>query len=176
MGIFLEMQHPELKPTNWKAILPHLGYHQKTSCNRGYIQLQGKARAIAENGKISLGEHLINVMKIIEGKEIDVYWLDDNRGNVLKALAYYQGRFICEVQEMPKYNRATIEQTEECRKSRELQSSYVASVEGFIRRQEKALQRINIIQQPKPQPKNRFFSWNRTQNICSSKSCNYTDN
>ncbi|TDX84046.1 hypothetical protein [Epilithonimonas xixisoli] len=154
---FLDNQHPELKPTNWQAILPHLGYPQKTSCNRGYIKLQGKDRAIAMNGEICLGNDLITALKTIEGKEIDVFWLDDNSGNVLKALAYYQGRFICEVQEMPKYNRAKLERTPEQDKARELQSAYVASVEGFIRLQERKLQRINIIHQPKPQLKNGFF-------------------
>ena len=154
---FLENQHPELKPTNWQAILPHLGYTQKTSCNTGYIKLQGKDRAIAQNGKISLGNDLITSLKAIEGKEIDVYWLDDNSGNVLKALAYYQGRFICEVQEMPKYNRAKLERTPEQDKARELQSAYVASVEGFVRQQERSLQNINIIHQTKPAPKNGFF-------------------
>lgn len=154
---FLENQHPELKPTNWQAILPHLGYAQKTSCNTGYIKLQGKDRAIAMNGEICLGNDLITALKTIEGKEIDVFWLDDNSGNVLKALAYYQGRFICEVQEMPKYNRAKLERTPEQDKARELQSAYVASVEGFIRLQERKLQRINIIHQAKPQPKNGFF-------------------
>lgn len=154
---FLEHQHPELKPTNWQAILPYLGYHQPTSCNTGYIQLQGQHRAIAMNGKICLGNDLITALKAIEGKDIDVYWLDDNSGNVMKALAYYQGRFICEVQAMPKYNRAKLERTPEQDAARELQSSYVASVEGFIRQQERSLQRINIIHSPKPKPKNGFF-------------------
>ena len=154
---FLETQHPDLKPTNWKAILPHLGHVQKSSCNAGYIKLQGKPRAIAQNGKISLGESLISVMVAIEGKEIDIYWLDDNQGNVLKALAFYQGRFICEVQEMPKYNRAVLERSPEQEAARELQSSYVSSVEGFIRSQEKSLMKINIYKQPKPEPKNGFF-------------------
>lgn len=154
---FTEMQHPDLKPTNWKAILPYLGHKVPTSCSGGYIKLQGQKRAIAMNGKISLGEELINSLKAIEGKDITVYWLDDNQGNVLKALAFYQDRFICEIQEMPKYNRATIERTADCEKAREIQSSYVASVEGFIRQQEKSLQRINIIHKPKPKPKNGFF-------------------
>ena len=109
----LEMQNPELKPTNWKAILPYLGYKTPTSCNTGYINLQGKKRAIGLDNQICLGSSLINIMKIIEGKDIDVYWLDDNSGSVMKALAYYQGRFICEVQEMPKYNRAILERTPE---------------------------------------------------------------
>lgn len=154
---FVEMQHPELEPTNWKAILPYLGYPEDTSCNNGYINLQGKKRAIAMNGEISLGDELINSLKAIEGKDIKVYWLDDNEGKVLKALAFYQERFICEVQEMPKYNRAIIERTDACEKARQLQSSYVESVEGFIRQQEKSLQRINIIHKPKPQPTNGFF-------------------
>lgn len=154
---FLANQHPELKPTNWKAILPHLGYAQKSSCNTGYIKLQGKARAIAMDGKICLGESLITAMKAIEGKEIDVYWLDDNQGNVLKALAFYEGRFICEVQEMPKYNRAIIERTDADKEARTLQSSYVATVDGFVRSQEKSLMKINVFQQPKPEPENGFF-------------------
>lgn len=154
---FINNQNPKLTETNWKLILPYLGYKADTSCNVGYINLQGKKRAIAMNGEISLGDDLINVLKAIEGKEIQVYWIDDNQGQVLKAMAFYKDRFICEVQEMPKYNRATIERTDACEKARELQSSYVASVEGFIRQQEKSLQRINIIHKPKPQPTNGFF-------------------
>lgn len=154
---FLEKQHPDLKPTNWKAILPHLGYRQPSSCNTGYVQLQGKARAIAMNGQICTGENLIHVMKLIEGKEVEIFWLDDNQGNVLKALAYYEGRFICELQEMPKYNRAILERTPEQEAARELQSSYENTVTSFIRRQEKMLHNINIIKQPKPQPKNGFY-------------------
>lgn len=154
---FIEMQNPELKPTNWVAILPHLGYHQKSSCNTGYIKLQGRARAIAQDGKICLGANLINVMKVIEGKEVDVYWLDDKEGKVLKALAFYEGRYICEVQEMPRYNRAVIERTDACEAARELQSSYVASVEGFIRSQEKSLRKINVYEPPKPAPVNGFY-------------------
>lgn len=154
---FLENQHPELKATNWQVILPYLGHKTETSCNVGYVTLQGKKRALALDGEICLGEKLINLMKVIEGKDIDVFWLDDNQGNVLKAIAFYQGRFICEVQELPKYNRATIERTVECEKARELQSSYVASVEAFIRKQERSLQKINIIHQQKPQPKNGFY-------------------
>ena len=154
---FLENQHPDLKPTNWKAILPHLGYRQPSSCNTGYVQLQGKARAIAMNGKICTGENLIQAMKMIEGKEVEIYWLDDNQGNVLKALAYYEGRFICELQEMPKYNRAMLERGEDAEEIRALQSAYVNTVESFIRRQEKMLNNINIIKQPKAQPKNGFY-------------------
>lgn len=154
---FIERQHPNLRPTNWQAILPYLGYAQKTSCNLGYINLQGKKRAIALDGKICTGDDLIHAMKSIEGKDIDVYYLDDNKGNVLKALAYYQDRFICEVVEMPKYNRAVIERTPEQEAARELQSKYVATVEAFIKSQEKTIQSINIIHAHKPAPKKPFY-------------------
>ncbi|MCC2590324.1 hypothetical protein [Chryseobacterium sp. MFBS3-17] len=154
---FLENQHPELRPTNWKSILPHLGYRQPSSCNAGYVNLQGKARALAINGEIATGETLIHVMKQIEGKEVEIFWLDDNRGGVLKALAYYEGRFVCELMEMPVYNRAIIERTPEQEEARELQSTYENTVTSFIRRQEKQLANINIISQPKPAPKNGFY-------------------
>lgn len=154
---FLQNQHPELRPTNWTAILPHLGYEQTTSCNVGYINLQGKKRAIAMDGQICTGESLINVMKAIEGKEITVYWLDNNQGGVLKALAYYNGKFICEVQEMPKYNRAVIERTDADEDARRIQSAYVATVESFIRRQEKQIQKINVIKPEKRATANGFF-------------------
>ena len=154
---FLANQHPELKPTNWKAILPYLGFHTPSSCNAGYIKLQGKPRAIAQNGKICTGESLITAMKAIEGKDVDIYWLDDNSGNVLKALAFYEDKFICEIQEMPKYNRAVIERTAESEKAREIQSSYVSTVEAFINKQEKSLIKVNVYNQPKPVPQNGFF-------------------
>ena len=154
---FLENQHPDLKPTNWKAILPYLGFRQPSSCNTGFVQLQGKARALAMNGEICTGENLIHIMKQIEGKDVEIFWLDDNQGNVLKALAYYEGRFICELMEMPVYNRAIIERTPEQAAARALQSAYENTVTSFIRQQEKQLASINIIKQSKPAPKNGFF-------------------
>lgn len=154
---FLEHQHPELKPTNWKAILPYLGYKQPTSCHTGYIKLKGKHRAIAEDGKILTGDALIEKMKQIEGKEIEVYWLDNNQGEVLKALAYYKERLICEVMEMPTYSRAKKERTTEDEDIRTLQSSYVATVEGFIQKQKKQLQNINVFTKPKAPVQNSFF-------------------
>lgn len=153
---FIEMQNPELRQTNWRAILPYLGFRTETSCNTGYVKLKGKYRAVAMQGNICLGESLIAVLKEIEGKDITVYWLDDNAGNLIKALAYYQNRFICELQEMPKYNRAKIERTEIDEKAREIQSAYVATVEGFIRKQQKGLAKIAILHNPKPKPTNGF--------------------
>lgn len=136
---FEQNQHPDLKPTNWIGILPTIGYKTTTSCNGGYVRLQGKKRAIADEGKILTGEALIQQMKIIEGKEFDVYWLDGNDGQVLKALVYINGKFVCEVMEMPRYNRATIERTDADNEAIKLQNSYVASVDAFEKDKENEL-------------------------------------
>lgn len=142
---FEQNQHADLKPTNWELILPYLGYKTTTSCNTGYVMLQGKRRAIAENGKILTGEALIQQMRVIEGKEFEVYWLDGNEGQVLKALVHYKGRFVCEIMEMPRYNRATIERTDACYEAIKLQRAYVASVDTFEKRQRNKIENVQII-------------------------------
>lgn len=142
---FVANQHPNLKPTNWEAILPVIGYKTPTSCNGGYIKLQGLKRAIAQDGKILTGEALIQQMRIIEGKEFDVYWLDNNVGEVLKALVYYDNRLICEVMEMPRYNRAKIERSEADDEAIKLQSAYVMSVDAFEKRQRNKIENVQII-------------------------------
>ena len=138
-------QNPNLKPTNWNAILPVIGYKTPTSCNGGYIKLQGQKRAIAEDGKILTGEALIQQMRAIEGKDFDVYWLDGNDGQVLKAFVYMNDRLICEVMEMPRYNRASIERTDADKEAIKLQSAYVASVDAFEKRQRNKIDNIQII-------------------------------
>ena len=142
---FVNNQNPNLKPTNWNAILPIIGYKTTTSCKGGYIKLQGQKRAIAEDGKILTGEALIQQMKTIEGKEFDVYWLDGNDGQVLKAFVYMNDRLICEVMEMPRYNRAKIERTDAENEAIKLQSAYVASVDAFEKRQRNKIENIQII-------------------------------
>ena len=142
---FMQNQNPNLKPINWVGFMPFLGYKEKSSCNAGYIRLQGRKRAIAENGEILTGSGLIEKLKQIEGKELDIYWLDDNEGKVLKALVYYNGRFVCEIMQMPTYNKAVIEQTDVDLKAKKLQDSYVMTVENFGKHKAKELAPINII-------------------------------
>lgn len=142
---FKQNQHPDLKPTNWIALLPRLGHKTESSCHVGYVILQGKKRMIAENGKIIFAEELIAKMKRIEGKSVDVYWLDGNDGNVLKAVAYVGDEYICELLPIPKYNRAKIEQTPEGLANREIQIKYAASVEAFARTQKQSIDKVLVI-------------------------------
>lgn len=161
---FLANQHPDTNPINYKAILPHLGYHQPTSCKRGFITLQGRRRAIAENGKILTGDALIDKMRIIEGKDIEVYWLDDMQGGVLKAMAYLNDKFVCEVMEMPRFNRAKAEQTANCKAAIELQARYSNTVISFGQTTAREIEPIGFIDNtPKPERKFKIQNLNRYQ-------------
>lgn len=142
---FVSHQNPNLKPTNYKAILPHLGYKTETSCKLGTIKLQNKEFLLGDNGHIYFGEKLINLMKQVEGQNVDIYWLDANDNSIIKALVYMDGRLVCEALPKPRYNRATIEQTPEDHANRELMSKYVASVEGYQNRSFKAIDKVTII-------------------------------
>ncbi|MDR2009232.1 MAG: hypothetical protein LBQ22_01970 [Bacteroidales bacterium] len=143
--VFCEMQNPGLKPINWHGILPYIGYKTKTSCNVGIIKLNGGECLLGKNGKISTGEDLIKIMKIIEGKQLEVLWLDDNKGKILKAFAYVNGEYICEVLAKPKYNRAKIEQVKADYAARELMSKYVITIENYGKKRKNEIEKITII-------------------------------
>lgn len=142
---FMSRQNPNLKPTNYKAILPLLGYKTATSCKTGIIKLQGKEWLLGDNGKICFGEKLINLMKQVEGHDVDVYWLDDISGNVFKALVYQGTQLICEAVAKPSYSRATSEMTPEGEAAREEMSKYVATIEGYLNRSSKLIEKLTII-------------------------------
>ncbi len=152
---FLNNQKQGLRSVNYRNILPSLGYKAETSCKGGYIQLQYKKRAIAEDGQILTGSDLIEKMKRIEGKDIDVYWLDDNDGNVLKAMAFIGDRYICEVMEMPRYQRAKIERTDKDKVAMELQARYTNTVISFANEEAKKIVDIGI-EDKTPAPERKF--------------------
>lgn len=147
--VFMEKQHPELKPTNWRGILPYLGFTTKSSMKAGRITLQGMHRVVGIDGKVALGEKLINIMSQIEGEDVIVYWLDDNEGNVFKAHVYdNSGRFICELLDDLSYSRSKLERGLNDEDNRNLMSSYTATVQGFVNRNVKQLSDIVIIEKP----------------------------
>ena len=143
--VFIENQHPNIKPTNYKAILPYLGYKTQTSCHVGQIKLQGNDYILGDNGSIYTGEKLIQLMTNVEGENVDIYWIDDNEGKVFKALVYMGNQYICEALSKPETTRAKIERTEESEKNRELMSRYKATVDGFMSSQKCKLDNVTII-------------------------------
>jgi len=148
--VFQTMQNPKLKPTNYNSFLPHIGHKTQTSCNVGFIQLQRKFFCLGDNGVLARGERLINLMKQAEGKEVDVYWLDDNQGKVFKALVFIGDQMICEAIAKPTYNRATIERTPQDEANRTLMSAYQTTIESYGRDQLHNLDKVTIIDNTPP--------------------------
>lgn len=143
--VFLSMQNPNLRPINYHGILPYLGFREKSSVNAGIIRFRNDKFLLGMDGVICTGDKLIAMMQQVEGKNVDIFYLDDNFGYVLKAHIYIDDRFVCEAVPQPGYNRARIEQTKEDMVNRELMSKYVNTIESFGRRQKKELHKLTII-------------------------------
>ncbi len=143
--VFCEMQNPNLKPTNYASIIPYIGWKTETSCNVGIIHLNYGEFLLGIDGKVALGNPLIHLMKQVEGKQIDIYWLDDNQGKVFKALVFIGSQFICEAVAKPTYNRAKIEQGPADELNRQIMSSYVTTIEAFGKRQKNAIDQVTVI-------------------------------
>jgi len=143
--VFQEMQNPDLKPTNYQSILPYIGYKTATSCKAGIIKLQRREFLLGDNGRVCKGEPLIDLMRQVEGREIDVYWLDDNKGGILKALIFKGSQYICEAVAKPTYSRAKIEQTSQDLEARTIMSAYVSTIEAFGKRQRNSIDYLTII-------------------------------
>ncbi|ADY51548.1 hypothetical protein Pedsa_0977 [Pseudopedobacter saltans DSM 12145] len=159
---FCQMQNPDTKPINWFAFLPHIGYRTETSVNVGIIRLQGKEFLLGDNGKIATGETLVNLMKRVDGEDVDVYWLDGNDGEILKALVFIGSQPVCEAIAKPTYNRATAERTAEDLENRALMSAYVATIESFGRKQKQAIAEITVLKN-EPAPRQTFTIRNKRQ-------------
>lgn len=156
--VFTEMQNPEVKPTNWRAFLPYLGIKTETSCSVGQIKLNNKKYLIGENGRIVYSDRLTKLMDQIEGKELDVYWLDGNNGQIMKALVYLRGtdRCICEAVTKPAHNKAQIERTPEDIENYTAMAKYVSSVDAYINRQKKAIDKVTVIDNTPKTLNNKF--------------------
>lgn len=149
--VFEQRQNPKLSPINWNGILPHLGHCTPTSMNHGRIRLQHLDRVVGFNGEVALGETLINVMNEIEGEEVNVFWLDDTEGNVLKAHVYNAaGRFICEVLDDLPFHRSELDQTDQCKRNMGLYNAYEATVEGHANRLAKSINKVQLIEVEQP--------------------------
>jgi hypothetical protein len=143
--VFTQMQNPDLKQTNWASFMPYLGRETKTSVNTGIIKLQNELFLLGSESKIATGDKLINLMRQVEGNQVNIYWLDDNNGQVLKALVYLGTRYVCEALAKPKPQRARVEQTAADLEAFALMSAYVATIEGYGRTERKAIDKVTII-------------------------------
>jgi hypothetical protein len=82
-----------------------------------------------------------------------VYGLDDDNGQVLKALVFKGTQYICEAVAKPTYNRARIEQTGQDEANRVIMSSYVATIESFGRHRKATLETLFLLDNAPAAPK-----------------------
>lgn len=141
---FMNMQHKALPATNWQAVVRNIGYTEQTSCRGGRVALQGKSLVLGDNGKVCTGEALIKLMRMAEGNDLTVYWLDDNAGNIMKAYAYAGDRYICELFTLT-YQRSALERTHEDERKRELMSAYSNTVEYWGRCRKNEIEQVTVI-------------------------------
>lgn len=146
--VFMEYQNPDLnREINWKMILPYIGYKTETSCKAGTIKLNRKEFFLGLDGKISRGEELISLLELVEGRELDICWLDNHDGEVIKAMVYLRGgeRIICEAILKPRFHRAKIEQTAQDRINMETVMAYINTFNGFISRRKAEIDKVMVI-------------------------------
>ena len=154
--VFTEMQSKETKPTNWRAILPYLGYNTKTSCNAGIVKFRSSEYLLGLSGEIALGEDLIRLMKYIEGKSFEIFWLDGNDGEVLKAMVYYDDMLICELLPKPTYSRAYHELDDTGKINRQIMSAYENTVNAYMRDRKNDIDRLTVIDRRSKVLNNKF--------------------
>lgn len=143
--VFLEKQHPDLHPINWKGILPYLGNETKATCKAGNVKFQDTLFLLGDNGKIALGDELISIMKIVERRELQIFWIDGHDGSVLKAIAFIDGRYVCELIKKPVVTRARIEQTAGDRANMELVSHYNNTIRSYVSHRKNELTEVIMI-------------------------------
>lgn len=145
--IFCEKQSPGLSPINWRGILPYLGEKTETSCNTGQIRLNSSLFLLGDEGKIYTGDKLLALMDVIEGKNVEIYWLRGHEGQVLKALVYFNGRCICEALPKPMAHRSKLEAMNDPQAEYNftLMEKYKNTVRGYAQRHKNEIEKLVVI-------------------------------
>ena len=144
---FLQNQSNELFPTNYKSFIQYLGTKTTTSCNAGIMKLQRSEWLLGDKGAIYTGEKLINLLKQVESKTIDIYWLDDENGKVFKAMIFdrKENRYICEALPKPISARSFKEETEMHKNARKIMAKYRNTVTNYMQIKKKAIDPLIVI-------------------------------
>ena len=156
--VFCEKQHPDVKPVNWRGILPHIGEWTETSCNHGQVRLNGDLFLLGDEGSVCTGEKLLELMNLVEGKAIDVCWLRGHKGQVLKALVCLDGRCICEAVPQPVAYRSRLEARSDpdAAQNMELVERYKNTIRGWARRHKNEIERLVVVDKRKKTLNDKF--------------------
>jgi hypothetical protein len=144
---FLSRQHPDLKQTNYKSFIKYLGVKTETSCNAGLIRLQRGNWYLGDKGEIYTGNDLIRLMRQVEGFDINIYWLDDEKGNIYKAMIFDKndGRYIGEALPKPRGSRAPIERTKAHEEATTILARYQATVTQYMQSKKNAIEKVTVL-------------------------------
>ena len=145
--VFMERQHPDLQPINWRGILPYIGERTETSCKAGHIRLNGGWYLLGDDGEIYTGDRLLGLLERVEGKDVTVRWLRGHEGQTLKALVYLDDRLVCEALPKPVAKRSRLEAIgdERARESFELVERYKNTIRGWAKRHKNEIERLVIV-------------------------------
>lgn len=148
--VYMAHQNPELKPINWRAFMPHLGYMTKSSCRVAQIRLQNQNFLLGDEGSICTGEPLIRLMRQIEGQDVTLYWLDGKDGNIMKAMVYLGDKYICEAVKKPSSNRAAFDRDDDDNERRTLMSRYKATVDSYMTTRRHEIEAVTVLEYEEP--------------------------
>lgn len=156
---FMQHQNPNLVPTNYKSFSQILGVSRKTSCNAGIVSLNKGEWLLGDNGKIATGENLVRLLRLAEGKVIDVRFFRTNKGDVFKALAYDKNsqRYLCELLPKPRGMRGFKEKTPEHEANELLLAKYAGTVNAYMLTQKNTIEEVTVINN-KPETVSDSFS------------------
>lgn len=171
--VFCEKQHPDLQPTNWNGFMKELGECTSSSCKVGHIRLNNQWFFLGDNGKIHTGQPLLDVLSLIEGKKVDVYWLRGHQGQVLKALVFFEGRCICEALPKPIAKRSTLEAKgdEQAAEAMELTQRYANTVRGWAQKHKNEIEKLIIVDN-RQRTLNNGFSVTWVDGLATTTYCN----
>lgn len=175
---FCRMQSKNTLPTNWAAILPHIGRVEKSSCNAGIVRFRNTTFVLGIQGEVALDDDLVRLMKYVEGKEFTIYWLDGNDGNVLKAMIYYDDLMLCDLVPHPEYARSVHERDQDGELNRTLMSAYENTVNRFMAQRKREIDQVLIIDSRKKTLNSTFQITGRNRYTANSNTPEevFTDN
>ena len=128
-----------------ECLLPYIGREETSSCNAGIINFRSTTYVLGIDGEVALNEDLLRLMKEVEGKQFKIFWLDDNDGEVLKAMIYYNDTMLCDLVPHPTYSRSVHELGEHGEINRNIMSAYENTVNVYMASRKRAIDQVTII-------------------------------
>ena len=117
-----EFQNPNLPLPNLSQIIPYVGTKVKTSVDRLFVQVQYKKYKLPD----------VALLGALSEPEVVAYWLPDENGEIRSVYLYQDGKFICEAQQVARFQEAKAEQTADDHLKLGRQEKYIKDFDQLI--------------------------------------------